>query len=60
MAKQSHRNSNLLIVIDLWILHYQILLIIDVKFLKVKNVYHVNEEKKLIQNVFFLGKNMIN
>ena len=51
MVKQLHTNSNLLIVIDLWILHYKILLITHLKFLKVKNVYHVKKEKNSIHNV---------
>ena len=40
IKKQIHTNLNLLIVLDLCKIHYQILLITHLKFLKVKNVNH--------------------
>ena len=40
IKKQLHTNLNLLIVLDLCQIHYQILFITHLKFLKVKNVNH--------------------
>ena len=55
MVKQLHINLNLLIVIDLCNLHYQILLITHLNFLKVKNVYHAQKEKKINSECCFAG-----
>ena len=55
MAKPLHINLNLLIVIDLCKIHYQILLIIHLKFLIVKNLYHAKKEKKTNSECSYVG-----